>query len=73
MDGRKDGRKDGRTDGQQRTMSDHNSSLSTPCSGELIRHITADVIYWSKEAEQRSGKTYFILKLVDHIVFMTFR
>ena len=23
------------TDGQQRTVSDHNSSLSTPCSGEL--------------------------------------
>ena len=25
------------TDGQRRTMSDHNSSLSTPCSGELKR------------------------------------
>ena len=31
-DVRPDGR---RTDGQQRTVSDHNSSLSTPCSGEL--------------------------------------
>ena len=26
---------DGRTDGHRRTVSDHNSSLSTPCSGEL--------------------------------------
>ena len=26
---------DGRTDEQRRTVSDHNSSLSTPCSGEL--------------------------------------
>ena len=31
-----DGRTDiGRTDGHRRTVSDHNSSLSTPCSGEL--------------------------------------
>ena len=29
-----------------------------------IRHNSADVIHWSKEAEQRSGKTYVILKLV---------
>ena len=30
-----DGRKDGRPDGQRRTVSDHKSSLSTLCSGEL--------------------------------------
>ena len=31
-----DGRtSDGRMDGHRRTVSDHNSSLSTPCSGEL--------------------------------------
>ena len=26
----------GRPDGQRRMVSDHNSSLSTPCSGELM-------------------------------------
>ena len=30
-----DARTDGRTDGQRWTVSDHNSSQSTPCSGEL--------------------------------------
>ena len=30
-----DGLTDGQTDGQQRTVSDHNSSLSTLCSGKL--------------------------------------
>ena len=30
---------DGRTDGHRRTVSDHNSSLSTPCSGELKNNI----------------------------------
>ena len=30
------GRTDGRTDRHQRTVSDHNSSLSTPCSCKLI-------------------------------------
>ena len=33
------GRTDGGTDGQRQTVSDHNSSLSTPCSGELIKEI----------------------------------
>ena len=30
---------DGQTDGRRRTVSDHNSSLSTPCSGELMTKI----------------------------------
>ena len=32
-----DGRTARQTEGQQRTVSDRNSSLSTPCSGELKR------------------------------------
>ena len=36
MDERTDGRQtDGQPDGQRQTVSDHNSSLSTLCSGEL--------------------------------------
>jgi len=31
-----DGRTDTRTDDGRRTLKDHNSSLSTSCSGELI-------------------------------------
>ena len=34
---------DGRTDKHRRTVSDHNSSLSTPCSGELIMKIKSKV------------------------------
>ena len=33
---------DGQTDGRRRTVSDHNSSLSTPCSGELKTHLTSN-------------------------------
>ena len=29
-----------RTDGQRRAVSDHNSTLSTPCSGELKTYIS---------------------------------
>ena len=34
----------GRTDGQRRTVSDHNSSLSTPCSGEL-KNVNVNKVY----------------------------
>ena len=38
----------GRTDGHRRMVSDHNSSLSTPCSGELKTFETVDNIVENK-------------------------
>ena len=42
------------TDGHRRTMSDHNSSLSTPCSGEL-KGVTENIDYgwkdWRKDGQ----------------------
>ena len=35
---------DRRLDGQRRTVSDHNSSLSTPCSGELKKRQTSVLV-----------------------------
>ena len=54
-DGRmSDGRKDGRTDGHRRTVNDHNSSLSTLCSGE---HQSAFCFFKHKSSNQPQNTT----------------